>query len=906
MAKNILLLLLLAWLPQQIQAVDIRQKMSGSATMGTSQTDITVTLPQAVNLNTSLLLFTYRVDDADVGQVLVGGELTSSTTVEFHRNASGPAIEIAWQVLDFISGITVYRGSGNISDGTTINIGANVAQGRSWPIISYENNGGAFGSDDMASVTLTNNSAPAGTYDQVAFTIGGGDMTGYWQVVECATGNCNVQTVLSNLTNPATSATATIPTAVTPAQTLLFTSHTISGDMEGDDLPRTELTNGTTITHTRTDGDDISAAITTHVVEFTDGTTTVQHGTLNVNSGVASQDASITNVAQAASVVFSAGALGIQGSGGVTDQDNPGANWFSFEFLDAATIRATRANTTQAATISYQVAEFSIATSLTWYTLQSGNWNNPNVWTLDGGGSPVQQPVGGGVPGPADQVVITNGRNVTMTEDNYSVAGATIFGTLDIANTTGHNLTSISGNGRISLAGSPTGLDNFPSGSVSAFAAAGQGTVRLYGTGMTLNAHTFNNMEVIMNANSAVATLLGDLTLNGNLDVETGNLRINDGSVTTPLRFNVANDVTIDNGASMSVGTANAYINRMNGTYGDYHESFHVMRVAGNFTNNGQVRFTNQTAPDYDSHPDNGAVSLVFTGAANRAFDCNGVTDLYNLVVDKGSQTYELALNAAEKNHFSLFGQNDDNWNTSGGNAANPEMQKALWIKNGTLRLTGKVYIPTLTEGSRDWTIGENAALVLDGGDVFVSTTARTNGNALHPSVDYTGLSYSSATGFDNGDGNQAIYINGTLRVDDGFFATGYSHGLVYRAESPNNRLEIHGGEVRAGQFRISGSASPANAKMSYIQHGGTLRLVDNREGVAIFDLRAAQGSFTMKGGEIVIEDLSNGPINAIEIASPLSNIDVTGGTVIINNTSGDQSNGTHFNHGSLLQLYSS
>ena len=529
-----------------------------------------------------------------------------------------------------------------------------------------------------------------------------------------------------------------------------------------------------------------------------------------------------------------------------------------------------------------------------WYTLQSGNWNNPNVWTLDGGTSPKQQPVGGGVPGPADQVVITNAKDVTMTENDYEVAGATIFGTLDVANTTGHALTTISGNGRISIAGSPTGADNFPAGDASAFAAAGQGTVRLYGTGITLNTHTFNDMEVMMSTNSDVVTLLDNLTLNGNLDIETGNLRINDNSATIPLRFNVASNVTINDGASMSVGTANAYTNRMGGTYGDYHESFHVMYVGGNFNNNGQVRFTNQTEPDYDSHPTNGAVSLVFTGAANRQFNCYGVTDLYNLVVDKGSQTYELTLDVNKRNHFALFGQNDDNWNTNGGNGANPEMQKALWIKNGTLRLTGKTYIPTLTEGGRDWTIGENAALVLDGGDVFVSATAITGnrdrgGSVLHPAIDYTDLSYSSATGFDNGNGNQGIYINGTLRVNDGFFTTGYSHGLVYRAESPNNRLEIHGGEVRAGQFRISGSANPANAKMSYIQHGGTLRLTDNRTNAAIFDLKAAQSSFTMKGGEIIIEDLSDGATNAIEIASPLSNIDVTGGTVIIDNISGDQ-----------------
>ena len=526
----------------------------------------------------------------------------------------------------------------------------------------------------------------------------------------------------------------------------------------------------------------------------------------------------------------------------------------------------------------------------TWYTLKSGNWTDPAVWTLDGGVSPRQEPIGGGVPSVADRVVITNGKDVTMTDNNRQVSGATIFGTLDVANTTGHNLTIISGDGRIHMTGSPAGLDNFPLGDASAFSAASKGTVRLYGSSITLNqSRTFNNLEIYMSSNSNVATLLNNITLRGSLYVNTGNFRINDNSATTRRRFNIAGDVTVDNGASMSVGTGNAYVNQMGGAYGDYHESFHVMYVGGDFTNNGQIRFTNQTQPDYDSPTNTGAVSLVFTGAANRMFSCNGVTDLYNLVIDKGnSQTYEVVVNASAKKHFSLFGQTDDNWNDA--DAANPEMQKALWIKNGTLRLTGKMYIPTLTEGSRDWTIGENAALVLDGPEVFVASTARTNGNTLHPSINYTGLSYTSAVGFDNGDGNQGIYINGTLSINDGFFTTGYSHGLVYRAESPSNRLEINGGEVRAGQLRISGSANPATAKMSYIQTGGTLRLVDNRSNnAAMFDLSAGQSSFNVSGGEIIIEDLSEDANSAIEIASPATNISVTGGEVIINNTTGDQ-----------------
>ncbi|MFP4091804.1 MAG: hypothetical protein ACLFT3_15975, partial [Cyclobacteriaceae bacterium] len=75
----------------------------------------------------------------------------------------------------------------------------------------------------------------------------------------------------------------------------------------------------------------------------------------------------------------------------------------------------------------------------TWYSYQSGNWNNPNAWTLDGGVSPLLVNPGDEYPGTDDHVVITSGRTITMNIDNQTVASMEVTGRLDMAATSGHD-----------------------------------------------------------------------------------------------------------------------------------------------------------------------------------------------------------------------------------------------------------------------------------------------------------------------------------------------------------------------------------------------------------------------------------------------------------------------------------
>ncbi len=125
----------------------------------------------------------------------------------------------------------------------------------------------------------------------------------------------------------------------------------------------------------------------------------------------------------------------------------------------------------------------------TWYSYQSGNWNDPTVWTLDPAVIPLVVNPNGLIPDAGDQVVITNGRTIIANVNNITVAGALIYGTLDIATSGNHNFTTIGGDGRVKLAGflsAGNTTDNFPAGNATAFAdAITGGTVEYYGAGMS-------------------------------------------------------------------------------------------------------------------------------------------------------------------------------------------------------------------------------------------------------------------------------------------------------------------------------------------------------------------------------------------------------------------------------------
>jgi len=532
----------------------------------------------------------------------------------------------------------------------------------------------------------------------------------------------------------------------------------------------------------------------------------------------------------------------------------------------------------------------------TWYTLVSGDWEEPDIWTLDPSGALPNNP-GGYTPttspsSAADKVVILSGRTVTISagNDNKIHSGLEVQGRLNLSTTTGHNFGQISGSGRILLH-----ADNFPAGDATEFITAGkdEGTVVYQGESYTLSAdREYYNMEIILDNAANTVTLMANYTINGNLIVEKGILKINDDAATDIRTIIVKKDVTVDAEGQIITGQGNTI-----GTYsisgtmpvGDnYFKIFHQFEIYGNFSNNGAVRFTNQTDPIYNQFTNTGAVTVWFKGAASKDVTLYGTTDFYNLIVDKGTdKTFILKIYSNNANNFNLYGPNNVGRYTSAPySSADPCVRKALWIYNGTLKLTGYINIPTLSEGNQvsgngDYAIGTDACLWIADPDINVYSTASDNSTSGN-----TQVADGSGSSVTTGSSNQAMTLYGKFRISDGVFGTRNSAGFIFWTAA-NAQVYINGGNVNVAQMRSAGGGSGI---ASYIQTGGTVLVRGNETedgeytgNYPLFGLESEDAVFSMSGGEIILRDEDGDPDPEWYIPCSEGNYNVTGGKVTIN-----------------------
>ncbi len=570
----------------------------------------------------------------------------------------------------------------------------------------------------------------------------------------------------------------------------------------------------------------------------------------------------------------------------------------------------------------------------TYYSYQAGSWNTASTWTSDPGGTTQ---VGSTIPGNNDVVVILDGRTVSLQaniiatnlEININSGGILDMETYSFTG----GLAKLKGKGTLKLASA-----NFPVVATNTFINTQGGTTEYYNaTDFTLSVAqtTYNNLRI--NVPGVVGTQLNNLTLNGFLYVKQGTLRINDNTANRR-QLTIYGDVTVDNGASITVGTGvtNTTTNPLNiGTstgapfinYYDAHS--HRIVLYGNFTNNGTVRFTNLNYPVYDAFPSTtlgtttGFATVYFRGATSNTVTCNNTTDFYNLVIDKGiDQSYSLTVYATAYPNFRLFGAN-----VAGGDGggSNPNLKKALWIRTGALILKGLTAIPSLSEGTcaeggaspnSDFYIPANGALILDGPDVVVLSTAD----------DYREVNVlygvSGGTGLVNGVGQggcSSFSIYGKIQINDGYFSTRESGGFI-TWDLASGQFVINGGTLDAKQFRAAGGTGGLS---SFDQSGGTfilrgrfqrtptaytsvsdlidvttttlntVRSAAGLEGIkGTFNMNNVANVLVLSGGTIRIYDVcGDGTVAAqqkvFEVLSSTGNINVTGGTLELIPTTG-------------------
>ena len=557
----------------------------------------------------------------------------------------------------------------------------------------------------------------------------------------------------------------------------------------------------------------------------------------------------------------------------------------------------------------------------TYYSYQTGDWSVPSTWTSDPSGT-LQ--LGNTLPGVNDLVVILSGRTVSMASD---VVSATIDLTISeggYLNMNSYSFTSglqaLRGQGTLQLASA-----GFPLAVINTFVNAGGGTTE-YNAPIILPASQsiYNNLKI--NTSGAVIQL-HNLTLNGNLDVVQGSFQVNDNS-SARRQLTINGNVTVSNGAFVTVGTGvtnstatpTGIATTTAAPFIDYYDSqSHRIVIMGDFINNGTVRFTNLAFPVYNAFPPvvNGATTgfatVYFRGATNNSLTCNGITDFYNIVLDKGTdQSFGLTVSSSDYSNFRIFGANIAGGDfTAPATASDPNIKKALWIRTGTLTLEGSVVIPSLSEGNDaaaaalNYIIPANGSLKLNGIDVIVQSTADLyeEVNAAYGVAGGTGT-VNGVTGNPNESG---LLVMGKLEINNGFLSAKESRGILYNSALAG-QVFINGGTVDTKQFR---SITPGAGLVAYSQTGGTLSLRGRFQRTpssysSATDLSAAPIStirlndaallstagsfsientsdvFTMTGGAINIYDVPapGATSRAFDILTSSANFKVTGGTV--------------------------
>ena len=487
----------------------------------------------------------------------------------------------------------------------------------------------------------------------------------------------------------------------------------------------------------------------------------------------------------------------------------------------------------------------------TYYSYQSGPWNTSTTWTTDPSGTLSVSPA---VPGANDRVVILNGRTVTTPANGYQVLSVQINegGTLDLGNFTTQTFTAVRGQGLVRLQNT-----TFPSGDWSNFVSAGGGTVEYYNTSsFNFSQLVYNNLIINLSTNALVATLLGDMTVNGNLTITRGKFQINDNS-NVSRNLSVNGNVYVSPNGSIGIGTGN--IN-------------HRMVVNGNFTNDGTVVFTELNAADYSgtnlynwwapTTPLYATADVVFNNpTSDQNLQCNGTSNFYRIEIDKGfDQTYVLNIDASDNTKFRLFGRNDQQSSPPLNAPPSIENGNALGLLAGTVRLGPNIVLPSMADNAV-YNVDLDAQLWLDGATVTFSSIAS----------------------------NTAFVIYGKLKVTNGatFNANG-GQGIVMRDQSA---ITMESGTVTTPVIRTS--YINGIHRGAFTLSGGTINITGNTLNISGLEIYATltlpypDNVFRMSGGTINISapnTLTGGPATnfSMLLGSNPNNVSVTGGTINI------------------------
>jgi hypothetical protein len=481
------------------------------------------------------------------------------------------------------------------------------------------------------------------------------------------------------------------------------------------------------------------------------------------------------------------------------------------------------------------------------YSYQSGNFNDPNIWTLTNGGTDFT------TPNVDDNFTINPGHTITLTAIGQivqTVLGRTVTvnGTLNVQTFTTQTFGTLQGNGtiRISTGAFPTLLS-----SSHPFLQAGGGTVRYEGAAYNLpnTPTTYNNLTIAGTGVKSFAPISATTyTLNGNLTVAENTLTIGGTGTAPQVQLDVLGNLIVNSGATLNVGSSSNAIQ-------------HVINLSGNLTNNGTIDLTNLTEGANPFTTTGGSARIRFTGATDNTVTLNvgHSTQFGNFIVNKGTgQTYVLYVNVQTGAASPQF------WGNGGTTDANGQR---FVITNGILRLSSNITISNLiSSGTVNYDLGGPETGASPGSNVALGENAQlwNDGATI------------SASG-------NALVVYGTYRQTAGSI-TCANEGLVPRG---TGNVIIEGGVLNAEKFRPS-AVGGSDPRGSFRLLGGTVNINasfpgSSNNGYARFCMPYLDQVFIMTGGTLNVADpeTDGTAINGlIDIRCAPGNFNVTGGTI--------------------------
>lgn len=513
----------------------------------------------------------------------------------------------------------------------------------------------------------------------------------------------------------------------------------------------------------------------------------------------------------------------------------------------------------------------------TLYSHKSGDWTNPAIWTTNSAGSTWENPGGTTTPNSGNyDVVILENRVVTAGTDGSEVKARSVLlkapsATLEIKNGENVDITNLSGVGILRIENS----GEFPSGikDPHLFMAAGGGTTEFKGnpvggSDFTLVQSEFNNLVIDYERSNVKIKLPNaakqKLTINGDLTIEQGILEYTN----TNQCISVGGNITINDYGTIINSSGKGSVSEAD-----------TLIVYGNFKNKGTVQLTKREFDTYNDYQTThyegtlgrGVLRFMGNSVPEVSFECLGKTNMSQLIIDKGADLGDcrVVLSTDEETHFGLLGCSI-NGNTPDGFASgdyppNPkEIFRPLWLKCGTLELTGNVHIKSLAEEQKDgkgrdmFYIPASGCLYLNGNNVKVETS-------ILPTT--TAVAWGS------------VVPAGKLIIDAGLFDCKGSSGVTFIGSSA---IVVNGGELRGAQFRPSQFNVSGNA--TFTQTGGTVTFDgcgDVSDSRPLFYMPETEYTFAMTGGTLIVGSATSKGTLAVK-ANP-ENGKITGGTIIIN-----------------------